>query len=535
MKRILILIVVCIARFSHAAEAEAPRNEDFMVAMRDGVKLATTVYFPEGDGPWPVVLVRTPYNKNGGRGVARDLTKHGYAVAVQDCRGRFASEGEYIPFKTDREDGYDAVEWSASQPWSTGKIGMWGGSALGITANLAAAARPPHLVCCYVIVAPSSWRTETLWMGGLWRKEMIDGWMQAQGSTPVRKEWQHKAIMDPYFDWLEIAPDHGKIEVPIYNVGGWFDIFLQGTIDNFIGLQARGAGNARGNQKMVIGPLAHGQLTSRFEYPKGGDIRGGDMVRWFDYWLKGEQNGIMDEPAVHYYLMGDPEDPKAPGNVWMTADAWPPASEPISYYVHEGGSLRLTPPVAESSFTAYNYDPNNPVKTVGGANLVFSSKGPDDQRKVGEREDYFRFQTEPLTEPVTVIGRIEAELYVSTDAPDTDFMVKLVDVYPDGYEALLQDSGLRLRYREGLDREVPMQLGEVEKIVIDLWSTANVFNKGHRIAVHVTSSNDPRFDPNPNTGKPLRAEETSRVAKNTFYHDAARPSRVVLPIANPSN
>lgn len=532
---VIALAMLCGAAMTAAAAektpAAQPKTEEAMAPMRDGVKLATTVYIPDGEGPWPVVLIRTPYNKDGAKGMTKDLLKNGFVIAAQDCRGRFKSEGEYIPFKTDREDGYDAVEWAAKQPWSTGKIGMWGGSALGITTNLAAAAHPPHLVCGYVIVAPSSWRNQTLRMGGLWRKEMIDGWMEGQKSTPARIDWQKKAIADPYFDWLEIFPDYDKITIPMYNVGGWFDIFCQGNVDNFVGLQAKGAGNAKGNQKLLMGPIAHGALTSRFKYPKNsGDVRGGDMIRWFSHWLKGEENGIMKEPAVYYYLMGDAEAKDAPGNVWRTADSWPPKSEDVSYYLHADGSLSVNMPKKKDSHTEYTYDPKDPVKTIGGANLVFALKGPDDQRKVGERKDYFKFQTEPLAQPVEVVGRLAAELFVSTDAPDTDFMVKLVDVYPDGYEALLQDSGLRLRYRDGIDKEVMMKAEEITKIKIDLWSTANVFNAGHRIAVHVTSSNDPRYDPNPNTGKPLRADDETRVAHNVFYHDASHASRVILPV-----
>jgi len=502
--------------------------------MRDGVYLAATVYFPSGDGPWPTLLARTPYNRNGLRGQGTELARQGYAVVAQDVRGRFASDGDYVPFFHDREDGYDTVEWAAAQPWSTGKVGVFGGSAVGVTANMAAAAAPPHLVCAYVIVAPSSWRTQSLWMGGLWRKEMIDGWMANQGATEVRKLWERTPIADPYFDRFEIGLAHERIAIPMYNVAGWFDIFLQGGIDNFVGLQSRGAGQARGHQKILIGPFAHGQLTSRLQFPAGANIRRADMLEWFDYWLKGEPNGVMDEPPIRYYLMGDAEDPSAPGNVWLTAASWPPAAEPRSFYFQPGGALAETPPVESASASAYVYDPDHPVPTVGGANLVFRSKGPEDQRKIGERADYLRFVTPSLEEPLAVVGPLSAELFVSTDAPDTDFLVKLIDVYPDGYEALIQDSGVRLRYRQGFEREHPMTPGEVARVAIDLWSTAYVFNRGHRLSAHVTSSSDPRFDPNPNTGAPLRAEDgpPARPARNTLHHDRPRPSRLILPVVD---
>lgn len=502
-----------------------------MAPMRDGVKLATTAHVPPGDGLFPAILVRTPYNKDGVRGMVGDLNKHGYVLVAQDCRGRFASEGVYVPFLNDSEDGYDAVEWCAEQSWSNGKIGMWGGSAGGITANLAAAAAPPHLVCSYVVVAPEGFRNEMFMMGGLYRKEMIDGWMQAQNAVDVRKDWTSRKISDPYFDAFEISPRYDKIKVPMYNVGGWFDIFCRGSAMNFQGIQTKGAGEARGNQKLVMGAAAHGPLNSRFKtYPnKGGDLRGGDMMRWFNYWLKGEQNGIMDEPAVNYFLMGDAELEGGAGNKWIAAETWPPESNPTSYYIHANGALSTNAPTESDSATSFNYDPTNPVKSVGGQNLIIP-KGPMDQREIVDRADYFRFHSEPMAEPLTIIGEISVELHVATDAPDTDFMAKLVDVYPDGYEALIADSGLRVRFREGFDKEVMMTPGKVEKITIDLWHTALVFEKRHRIGVHITSSNDPRFDPNPNTGKPLRADEETRVAKNTFHHDASRPSRIILPV-----
>lgn len=528
----LLLLASGLARAQEKAAPPQPIRRESMVAMRDGVKLATTAFLPEEKGSWPVILVRTPYNQDGVTGFAGECTKRGYVLVAQDCRGRYKSEGEYVPFKTDREDGYDSVEWAATQEWSNGKVGLWGGSALGITSNLAAAAAPPHLLCAYVIVAPSSWRFQSLWMGGLYRKEMIDGWMAAQNSTKIREDWTSRPVMDPYFDSYEIYPDHKRIRIPMYNVAGWYDIFLQGGIDNFTGLQARGGKGARGNQKLLVAAVAHGPLTSRFSYPKNSsDLGGADQWRWFAHWLKGEDNGIEKDPPIRYYLMGDAEDKHAPGNVWLTAESWPPRAEKVAWYLHADGSLSTTKPKVSGSSTHFVYDPKNPAPTAGGANLVFAKKGPVDQREIGDRPDYARFNSEPLAEPLTVVGPISVELYVSTDAPDTDFVAKLVDVYPDGYEALLQDSGLRLRYRKGFKKEKMMKPGKIEKVTIDLWSTANVFNKGHRIGVHISSSNDPRFDPNPNTGKPLRADNETRTAKNVFYHERWHASRILLPVA----
>ncbi len=506
--------------------------EEAMVPMRDGVELATDIYLPAGDGPWPCILSRTPYNKNGNRGTAEKFVEQGYAFVSQDCRGRFKSQGEYDPFKTDHHDGYDMVEWVASQEWSNGKVGMLGGSAVGITTNLAATQTPPHLVCAFVIVAPASARHNTVYMGGVYRKEMNDGWLTAMNATSAIDETMKNPPASRHWDWREISDFHDRIKIPICNVGGWFDIFAQGTIDNFAGLQANGVGMAAGNQKLIMGPYAHGQTGGRLKFPEGGrgvfDFQ--YQLRWFDRWLKGLDNGIDREPPVRYYLMGATEDGDTPGNEWKEADGWPPvAARPGSFFLEQDGMLAATAPNSPGT-ESYRYDPEDPVPTVGGGNLILGGKGPLDQREISERQDYLRFQTDVLEEPLEVVGRVTADLFVDSDAPDTDFVAKLVDVYPDGYEALLADGIIRARYREGEDREILMKPGEVVRVRVDLWSTAMVFNKGHRIALHITSSNDPRFDPNPNTGHPQRADEETRVANNTIHFSQEHPSRLLLPV-----
>jgi uncharacterized protein len=252
-------------------------------------------------------------------------------------------------------------------------------------------------------------------------------------------------------------------------------------------------------------------------------------VRWFDYWLKGIDNGIMQEPPVRYYVMGDVTDPKAPGNEWHTAMSWPVPSRTTSFFLEPGGVLSEKIGPKQESTDSYQYDPKNPVPTIGGANL-FEKKGPMDQRAIGDRKDVLKYATAPLTSPVEVTGRVTVQLWVESDAPDTDFMAKLVDVYPDGAERLVLDSAIRARFREGFDHQVFMKKGDVYELNIDMWSTSIIFNKGHRIAIHVTSSNNPRFDPNPNTGKPLRADSETRVATNVIHHDLAHPSRALLPV-----
>jgi len=519
--------------FSQEAKQQGKTTE--MVAMRDGVKLATDVYLPEGKGPWPVVLMRTPYNKDPMGAQHRPWATNGYVFVVQDCRGRFKSEGKYMPFMDDHFDGYDTVEWAAKQPWSNGKIGMIGASAMGITANQASITAPPSLVAMYVMVAPASAYQHAIYTGGVFRKEMNEQWLKAQRATDVLDlTFQHYKD-DGYVNIREGRLHWEKVRVPVYNWGGWYDIFGQGNIDNFAGLQSRGGGMALGNQKLMMGPWAHGQIEE-VKYPSnsGADLMNSmreqsEPLRWFDYWLKGVNNGIMDEPPVKYYVMGDTTDPKAPGNEWRAAQSWPPPSKITSYFLNPGGKLSEAIVAEAKSGSAYQYDPKNPVPTVGGA-LLFGKKGPLDQRAIGERKDVLKFATAPLEAPAEVTGYVTVELWAESDCPDTDWMAKLVDVYPDGTERLVLDSALRARFREGFDREVFMKKGEVYKFKIDLWSTSLIFNKGHRIAVHISSSNDPRFDPNPNTGKPMRADGETRVATNTIHHSLAHPSRILLPV-----
>jgi predicted acyl esterase len=511
------------------APAQAKKLVEEMVAMRDGVKLATNIYLPDGEGPWPVVLMRTPYGKDLMGGGSASWTRAGFAFVVQDCRGKGKSEGAYRPFMDDPTDGYDTVEWAGRQKWSTGRVGMFGASAMGITANLAAMMNPPHLAATFVMVARSSIYHQSAFMGGVFRKELNEIWLRRQGAIDVLEETFKHNVYDGFYDIGETALHWHRVRVPSYNYGGWYDIFSQGNIDNFIGQQREGGALAAGNQKLMMGPWGHGKIEE-VAYPANSVVNANDeAARWFEYWLKGKDNGIMDEPPVKYYVMGDPTDQKSPGNEWRTAAGWPVAAKTASYFLQPGGGLSTRLASEQESKTTYAYDPKNPVPTIGGSNLNIK-KGPMDQRAVGNRKDLLKFTTAALDSPVEMTGRVVVELWVESDAPDTDFMAKLIDVYPDGSERLVLDSAFRARFREGFNREVFMKKGEVYKLTLDLWSTSIIFNKGHRIAIHVTSSNDPRFDPNPNTGKPLRADAETRVANNTVHHDGAHPSRALLPV-----
>jgi predicted acyl esterase len=548
---------------AHAAKARPaawpglpPGAVEEYAVMRDGVKLAANVFKPAGEGPWPVIMTRTPYLKDGRidpekdpKGVkmkaalakqAKRYTDAGYVFVLQDVRGKGRSGGFYQAFQNDVEDGYDSVEWAAAQPWSDGKVGLTGGSAMGITANEAAMAAPPHLVAAYVVVAPQD-LLKNSYMGGVLKEKDVIGWQRQQGvAEDVLDQGRKRVVDDTFWQRGAMSANAKFIRIPIYNVGGWYDIFNRGNVANFEYLQNHGAKGARGNQKLLMGPFGHGPLSGDLEYP-GEDrlaLGGEQEIRWFDHWLKGIDNGVMAEPPVTYLMMASAEKGAySPKNRVLHAANWPPAYRETRYYLEPDKTLGARPPRAAEARISYRDDPANPVPTVGGANLTFE-RGPMDQRAIPERQDYLRFETPVLTHDVAIAGPVKVELYGATDGPDTDFVAKLVDVYPDGYEALVLDAPIRTRFRNGrMPDDVKMMTpGAPEELTIDLWNTAITFEKGHRIAVHITSTNSPRFEVNPNTGEaPGEHKLPPRVAVNTVYMDASHPSALVLPVIYPQD
>jgi len=521
------------------AAAPAAATELF-IEMRDGTRLAANVYLPKGQGPWPVIVTRTPYLKDGSfmsRGVER-YTDAGYAFVLQDVRGKGHSGGHYEAFANDTEDGYDTIEAVAKQPWSNGRIGITGGSAMGITANLAATAAPPHLKAAYVVVAPNETFT-TSFLGGVPKDKDTVGWMRMQKvSDDVINAALAGGVRSVFTD-RQTGPGLKYVRIPMYNVGGWYDIFNTGTIQNFEYLQNHGAKGARGNQKLSMGPFGHGELSGGLAYP-GEDnlmkLRNGEEVRWFDYWLKGIDNGIMDEPPVSYFMMAAAEKGAlSPKNRRLQAANWPLDHREVRYFLTPDKGLATKAPTGADAKTSYRFDPANPVPTIGGSNLTFE-RGPMDQRPIKDRQDYLRFQTPVLDKDVAIAGPVSVELWGATDGLDTDFEAKLVDVYPDGYEALVLDAPIRARFRHGrMSDDVQMMTPNApEALTIDLWNTAITFEKGHRIALHVTSSNSPRFEVNPNTGEaPGHHDLKPRVATNTIYFDKDHPSALVLPVIYP--
>jgi predicted acyl esterase len=533
-----VLLLATVASACSGQEKTAPKVTTYMVAMRDDVKLATDVYLPgDGTGAYPVIVARTPYGKsNGGSAMAANAARHGYAFVIQDLRGRFKSEGHHaIIFGNDglgeHQDGRDTLEWVAKQTWCDGKIGTWGGSALGITQNMAAPVAPDQLKAQFVQVAFSDYYSQGAYQGGAFRTQLIERWLQATGMVEKNLEtFVAHPRYDDFWKKLNSETQAEKVRAPAVFSGGWYDIFLQGTINSFTTVQYHGGKGARGKCRLVIGPVGHGTF-SELKYPANA-ARGpacGDAFAWFDHVLLAKDNAVAKEKAVHYYVMGDPTDPKAPGNIWRHVDDWPPPSTATRFYLHPDGTLVKGKPPQGNDARTYNYDPKDPVPNVGGQELGVPL-GPMDQRRVEKRPDVLLFSTDELSEPIEVTGRISAMLFVSSDCPDTDFTVKLCDVYPDGRSMLVTDGILRARYHKSFEKESLLEPGHVYEINVDLWSTSLVFNKGHRIRVAVSSSNSPRFEANPNTGRAFRSDKDTRVARNTVHLSLKYPSRIVLPV-----
>jgi predicted acyl esterase len=507
-----------------------------MVLMRDGeTHLATDVFRASSTTAAPTILTRTVYNKDG---YDTTLTLYGYNVVVQDSRGRFASEGVDPVFRDDawgeNQDGYDTIEWIAAQSWSDGQVGMFGGSALGITQYLTAGAVPPSLVCCYAVVGTGYLYDDAFFTGGVFRKAMVEGWLGGQDSLHFLEDLEAHPNRDAWHDDVDISTRIEQINVPFFHFGGWFDIFIEGATRGFHNLQNEGANGAIGTQKLLIGPWTHsgvydreqGELVFPENVTSAGSFPG--SARFFDYWLKGVDNGLYDGPPIRYYAMGDVDDAYAPGNEWRDAYYWPPASTPTPLYMVADGTLSFDPPAVPGT-VSYNYDPADPVPTVGGNNLGLPA-GPYDQAVIEQRDDVLTFTTPALDAPLEIGGHTSVRLYVSSSALDTDFMVKLCDVYPDGRSMMIQEGAKHGRHWLNDRTENLLEPGQTYELDVDLWSTSIIFNTGHRIRVSVTSSNHPRWEANSNTGEPFRQHTHQVVATNTIHCAPTSASHVVLPV-----
>lgn len=520
------------------AAPAAPRMQAYMVEMRDGVHLATDVYFPEGDGPWPVILMRTPYDKTQAAGYAVKTTSNGFALAAQDMRGRYMSEGENLPFLAcgwgAQQDGYDTIAWLVAQDFCDGKVGTYGGSALGITQNLMAPTQPPGLVCQHIGVATSSLYHQAAYPGGALRQAQVQGWLEGTGFDPEALElYRAHPLYDDFWRQFNIAERIGDIVTPALHFGGWFDTFSQGTLDSYMLRQHQGGAGARGNQWLVMGPWTHsgrgGVECGEVQFPDNArDVPVDALELWFGYWLKDTALDITKLPHVAYYVVGDLDDPDAPGNEWRFADDWPVAASDTAYYLTPDGGLSLEP-ASEGGRVAFTADPGQPVSTIGGRNLVLDP-GIYDQRPIEQRYDVLEFDTPVLSAPLEVTGRLLCTLWASCDAIDTDIAVRLCDVYPDGRSLLIADGIRRLSVSDDFERRVPLTPGEIYQVTVDLWSTSIIFNAGHRIRLSVCGSNYPRWDLNPGTGA-VWEDGCDYVAQHTtLYLDAAHPSHLQLPV-----
>ncbi len=505
-------------------------KKTYMVEMRDGIKLATDVYLP-GDGKYPVILIRTPYDKNSTDTLLiKQILRNGYALVVQDMRGTHASQGKFMPFMDEgwgeRQDGNDTISWILKQEWCNGKVAMWGGSAMGIAGYMAAGAR--DITCMMVAVATSN-MYDAIYPGGEWRRDSEE-WLKEEDAEYMIPLFEEHYLYDDFWRAMDLSTRYERVNTPIYHVGGWYDFFAEGTINTFIGLQWRD------DQKLLMGPWTHGNFGTQqgdLTYPINSifDIPH-ETFNWMNYWMKGEETGIMDE-KVRFYMMGEcrtdygyiPSD--TVGNEWWVSSEWQPyASHPTPFYLHERGLLNEEKPGNESP-DFYYYDPSAPAPTIGGRNLVFES-GPMRQNEVEKREDVLVYTTPPLEKPLAIAGNVEASLWINSTAKDTDFFIRLCDVYPDGTSIYVTDGVLMARHRKGFEREDFID-GEC-LLNISVGNTAIVFGAGHRIRVDITSSSYPSFERNPNTGDAIRKNESHIVAKNSIYHDALHPSCILLPV-----
>jgi putative CocE/NonD family hydrolase len=565
-------------------------ERDIEAKMRDGVVLRADVYRPDTEGPLPVLLQRTPYGKGfSNPAFALMAAERGYVVVIQDTRGRWASDGNGYPLIHEMEDGYDTVEWVAHQPWANGKVGMYGGSYVGYTQWAAAATQPPALKTIIPTVTfcdpydifysggalalgvAVSWNLISTAHMAIFKhtgskaekNEWMDQWVEAvdgmaRGKTFSRLPLSEMPLIGqeglisffsdilahPTHDayWQRILCAHEQIRIPVFHIGGWYDIFAGSTLSDFCGIRQNGGSEwARGHQKLLIGPWRHGPFEGLVGEVDFG-LRASALLvlpdelqlRWFDYWLKGEDHGITDEPPIRIFVMGD--------NVWRTESEWPLArTQYTPYYLHSGGAANslhgdgvLSPEQpSDEPVDTYVYDPRNPVPTRGGGlccSQAALAPGAYDQRAIEARPDVLVYTTPPLEADIEVTGPIEVRLWAATSAPETDFTAKLVDIGLCGYARNVQDGIIRAQDRGGLGEGNPIVPGQPYEHVIDLAVTSNVFKAGHCIRLEISSSNFPRFARNPNTGDPLGHSAGLRPATQWILHDAGHPSHILLPV-----
>jgi putative CocE/NonD family hydrolase len=565
-----------------SAQSEITVEHGVAAKMRDGVTLRADIYRPKADGQYPVILQRTPYDKRGGVEFGHRGATRGFVVIVQDTRGRYTSEGDFYTFKNESNDGYDTVEWAAALPYSNGKVGMWGGSYVGATQMLTAIAHPPHLAGICPVVTASNYHDGWTYQGGAFEQWFNESWGSGLAQDTLNRhitkntnarvgQWTLPLTnyplfnfspvtvgngltqtLAPYFlDWLS-HPDYddywkrwsiedhfADINVPALHIVAWYDIFQGGSLRNYIGIKAHGGPVARTGQRMIVATGGHAggpRIVGDVDFGAAAEDFDENNITldWYDYLFKGVQNQFATHKPVRIFILG--------ANTWRDEDDWPLArAKSTKYFLHSGGkantlrgdgTLSVATPKTEGT-DHYVYDPMNPVPTIGGPLCCDSNDlkpGARDQRSAESRDDVLVYSTPAFTQDTEVTGPVTLELFASSSAVDTDFTAKLVDVGPDGFAQNLTEGILRARYRDSQEKPTFMNPGDAYRLNIDLWSTSNVFKKGHMLRLEVSSSNFPRFDRNMNTGEDQATAQKSMPATNTVYHDAVHPSVLILPL-----
>lgn len=507
----------------------------------DGTPLATDIYRPFSSGPHPVILIRTPYGRDGWVEPCFALTLLGYACVAQDTRGRGDSGGDDTVFRDDADDGRATIEWLAEQSWCDGNIGMFGGSAFAITQYLPAPGADAALRSISAVVATPDLYHHAFLQGGAIREALAVNWLDGQGSGFFFDEVLEHRLKDAWWDPVEVLEHAGSIHTAGLHVGGWYDIFGQGTLDAYATLQESGGSGAIGRQYLIMGPWTHGGLftnsSGALTYPLNAFRDPLDfLLPWYDATLRGDASEIDHWPAARIYLMGAVGEAGAPGNEWIDLDQWPPPARLKHFYLSDDSALVVRPP-GPGEVTLIS-DPADPVPTLGGANLhpdlIVDGRemgdGPQDQRPIEARSDVLTFTGEELVQPVTVVGPVRATVWLVPDTPDLDIAVRLTDVYPDGRSMLVLDGIQRARMRCGDDTECLLTPGVPVEMSVELWSTAIVFNAGHRIRISVSGSNWPRFEVNPNHGGDLNLETPGNVAQPRLLFGDDFPSRLEVPV-----
>ena len=543
------------------ATYEVLEELDVKVTMRDGVRLSTNIYRPDTTGKFPVLLARSPYG-NGGTGNREGhfFASRGYAVVVQDTRGRYESEGIFDAFQPEALDGYDMQQWIGKQAWCNGKIGTFGGSYVGFTQWMPAALRSPYLLTMVPTVTFSDLH-DVVYQNGAFRLDLFTPWSiemthpyninysyvadrmdsilmtlplieqdRAMGwRVSFLRNWLSHPEHDSYWDRTSMGEAYTNIRASAYNIGGWYDILLEGTINNYLKMTAPGIDpEISSKQKLLIGPWIHSmgkREVGELDFGEEAVFKSSEFgLRWFDSQLKDLDNGIMEEPPVKIFIMGI--------NQWRFENEWPlTRTEYRNYYFHSKGKANTlggdghldTKPPKNESPDRFDYDPKDPVPTIG-------TMGPYDQRSVEERQDVLVYTSSPLKKDIEVTGPVKAIIFASSSALNTDFTAKLADVYPDGRAIRICEGIIRADHRDPGSPPSHIIPDKIYEYQIDLWATSNVFMKGHQLRVEISSSNFPRFDRNLNTGKFFATDTTMTTAEQVVYHSPEFPSHIILPV-----